>query len=221
MRSKICRRRRASTCSTDSMRCRSTSARAATCASASARIFRPTIAPTPICASRRRSGASNTSRRPARSGRCGPFSSRRQARETLRNLAAEHRLCWKLLGLDKRVGPCFARQLRRCAGACVGEEPLAAHRLRLQTALAPYAVPRWPYPGLAGIRERAAFSERTDVHVIRDWCWLGTASDEGELGRLLETPPRPVFDADICRLLVRTLARGRHDVRILGSASVR
>ncbi len=154
------------------------------------------------------------------SGRYGPFSSRRQARETLRHLAAEHRLCWKLLGLDKRAGPCFARQLRRCAGACIGEESLPAHRLRLQTALAPYAVPRWPYPGLAAIRERAAFSERTDVHVIRDWCWLGTASDEGELGRLLETPPRPVFDADICRLLVRTLARGRHDVRILGEAAI-
>jgi DNA polymerase-3 subunit epsilon len=148
--------------------------------------------------------------------RYGPFSSRRQARETLRDLAAGHRLCWKVLGFDRRTGPCFARQLRRCAGACIGEEPLEAHHIRLQSALAPYAVPRWPYPGLAAIRERAEFSERTDVHVLRDWCWLGTASDEGELGRLLEAPPRPAFDVDICRLLVRTLARGRHDVRALG-----
>ena len=49
--------------------------------------------------------------------------------------------------------------------------------------------------------------DRTDVHVIRDWCWLGTARDDGELGRLIEAPPRPVFDADIARLLIRTLAR--------------
>ncbi len=89
---------------------------------------------------------------------------------------------------------------------------MEAHHARLREALAPLAVPPWPYPGLAGIRERALIGERTDVHVLRDWCWLGTARDEGELGRLIEAPPRPVFDADIAKLLVRTLARGRHDV---------
>jgi hypothetical protein len=30
--------------------------------------------------------------------------------------------------------------------------------------------------------------------------------------RLIEAPPRPVFDADIARLLIRTLARGKHEV---------
>jgi hypothetical protein len=48
--------------------------------------------------------------------------------------------------------------------------------------------------------------------VLHDWCWLGTARDEGELGRLVEMPPRPEFDADIARLLIRTLARGRHQL---------
>jgi hypothetical protein len=65
-------------------------------------------------------------------------------------------------------------------------------------------------PGLAALREQAPLSGRTDVHVLRDWCWLGTAGDEGELGQLLETPPRPEFDADITRLLIRTFTRGRH-----------
>jgi hypothetical protein len=55
--------------------------------------------------------------------------------------------------------------------------------------------------------------------VLRDWCWLGTAQDEGELGRLVEAPPRPVFDADIARLLIRTLARGKHDVFPLSGGS--
>jgi len=54
--------------------------------------------------------------------------------------------------------------------------------------------------------------------VIRDWCWLGTASDDGELGRLIEAPPRPQFDADIARLLMRTLARGKHEVLPLQAA---
>jgi DNA polymerase III subunit epsilon len=150
------------------------------------------------------------------SGRYGPFSSRRQARETLRELAADHRLCWKALGLEKRAGPCFARQVQRCAGACVGAEPAADHHTRLVAALAPYAVPRWPYPGLVALREAAAFGHRVDLHVLRDWCWLGTARDEGELGRLVEAPPRVEFDADIARLLIRTLQRGRHEIVRLG-----
>ena len=62
------------------------------------------------------------------------------------------------------------------------------------------------------MREHDALRERSDVHVLRDWCWLGTARDDGELGRLLEAPPRAEFDADIARLLIRTLQRGRHEV---------
>jgi DNA polymerase-3 subunit epsilon len=145
-------------------------------------------------------------------GRYGPFTSKRAAREALRHLAREHALCWIALGLERRSGPCFARQVRRCAGACVGEESMQAHHARLKEALAPHAVPPWPYPGLAGIRERALVGERTDIHVLCDWCWLGTAQDDGELTRLIETPPRPVFDADIAKLLIRTFARGRHEV---------
>jgi len=152
-------------------------------------------------------------------GHFGPFSSRRQARETLRSLATEHALCWKALGLEKRPGPCFARQVKRCAGACVGAESADAHHARLAGVLAPHAVPHWPFPGLAAIRERSLLGDRTDVHVIRDWCWLGTAHDDGELGRLIEAPPRPVFDADIARLLIRTLARGKHEVLPLGGAT--
>jgi len=153
-------------------------------------------------------------------GKFGPFSSKRHARETLRTLASEHRLCWKALGLEKRLGPCFARQVKRCAGACVGAEPAEAHHERLGQALAAHAIPRWPYPGLAAIRERSMFGDRIDVHVIRDWCWLGTARDDGELGRLIEAPPRPAFDADIARLLIRTLARGRHEVMPLAREAV-
>ena len=145
-------------------------------------------------------------------GRYGPFTSLRQARETLRHVAAEHALCWKALGLERRLGPCFARQVRRCAGACVGAETPEAHHERLRAALAPIEIPRWPYAGPAAIREVSLLGDRVDVHVLRDWCWLGTARDDGELGALVECPPRAEFDVDIARLLVRTLARGRHQV---------
>ncbi len=142
-------------------------------------------------------------------GRYGPFSSRRQAREALRAAAHEHRLCWTALGLERRIGPCFARQVARCAGRCVGAESAAEHQARLQAALARLEIPRWPFPGPAILQERAELGTRVDAHVVRDWCWLGTARDDAELAALLETPPRPVFDADIARTLMKTIARKR------------
>jgi len=137
----------------------------------------------------------------------GPFASRRQAREALRAVAAEAALCWTALGLEHRIGPCFARQLRKCAGACVGAEPPAAHHARLCDALARYALKPWPYPGAIGVLETSPTGERTELHMFRDWCWLGTARDESELYAILEAPPRGTFDLDIYRLLVKRLPR--------------
>jgi len=138
-------------------------------------------------------------------GGYGPFASRRSARETLRALAGDHRLCLTRLGFERRTGPCFARQLGRCAGACVGAETSADHDARLRDALATFAIPVWPFASAALIRE--ATVSRTDVHVARDWCWLGTARDESELAELLTAPQRPAFDADVTKLLLRTWKR--------------
>ncbi len=142
-------------------------------------------------------------------GTLGPFTSKRAARESLRELAARHALCWRRLGLERRSGgPCFQRQLKRCAGACVGVEESGVHDARLAAALAPYAVPQWPCAGLAVVREQGLDIDHTDVHVLRDWCWLGTARDEGELAELLGAPPRPQFDIDIARMLHKRWAAG-------------
>ena len=142
-------------------------------------------------------------------GLYGPFNSRRAARETLRDLAAEAALCWRLLGLERRTGPCFARQIKKCAGACVGAETLAAHHQRFRQALAPYALRQWPYDGTVSVRETSLTGERTDVHLFRDWCWLGTADDPSSLHALLDAPPRAAFDLDIYRILCKRLPRLR------------
>jgi DNA polymerase-3 subunit epsilon len=140
-------------------------------------------------------------------GLYGPFSSRARARAALREVAAEARLCWTALGLERRVGPCFARQVRRCEGACVGAETRDSHDARLRAAMSSYALKPWPYPGLITVCERDILGERSDVHVCRDWCWLGTVHDESALEALLEAPPRREFDLDVYRLLVKALPR--------------
>jgi DNA polymerase-3 subunit epsilon len=145
-------------------------------------------------------------------GMYGPFASRASARAALREHAAAHRLCWRRLALERRPqGACFARQLRRCNGVCIGEESPEAHDQRLHEALAPLRIPPWPARGPALVRECARIGERVDVHVFDAWCWLGTARDQGDLDRLLEAPPRPALDLDVTRLLLR-----RHAARNLG-----
>jgi DNA polymerase-3 subunit epsilon len=139
----------------------------------------------------------------------GPFSSRRQAREALRAVAGGAALCWTALGLERRQGACFARQVKKCAGVCVGAETPAAHHARLRDALAPYALQRWPYPDAVGVRESSVIGERTEVHVFRDWCWLATVRDDSELATVLDAPPRGEFDLDTYRLLARRLPRAK------------
>jgi DNA polymerase III subunit epsilon len=46
------------------------------------------------------------------------------------------------------------------------------------------------------------------VHVLRHWCWLGTARDEADLAALLDAPPRAHFDIDVTRLLLKRWMRG-------------
>ena len=215
-------------------RCRSTSARASTCASASPRISRPTIAAPTICACRPRSahrirGDCRRTRRAAariaagqdaaarvqpaaaaarRHGRAGDPRGARAARlralrrrstgrarrslravrvaaaarETLRLLAAEAGLCWTALGSGaarravlRAPGAQVRRRLRRRRNA------RRASRAAARSALRRMHSDRWPYPGTIGVRETSITGERIEIHVFRDWCWLGTARDESEL----------------------------------------
>ena len=141
-------------------------------------------------------------------GAYGPFASRASFRATLRALAREHRLCERRLGLERGHGACFARQLHRCDGVCAGDESAAAHDARLLGALAPLAIPRWPLAGAACVRERSALDDRVDVHVFRDWQWVGSARDDAELADLATAASRASFDLDVTRLLIRRYRAG-------------
>ena len=66
-------------------------------------------------------------------------------------------------------------------------------------ALRPLRVPAWPYRGPVGIRERS------DVHVVDQWQFLGTARSDSDLQAILECRPDE-FDPRTYRVLRRTLA---------------
>ena len=106
-------------------------------------------------------------------------------------------------------GPCFQRQLKRCAGACVGAESPHAHDARLAAALAPLAIPALAAAGRgARPRSRHAVRERVDVHVIARLVLARHGPRRRRARALLEAPPRRAFDIDVARLLHRRWAKG-------------
>jgi DNA polymerase-3 subunit epsilon len=149
----------------------------------------------------------------------GLFRSRRDALNALRALADEHGLCLQSLGFESPVRPtgCFRFQLGKCAGVCAGRENIHVHHGRVAEALARLKAVEWPHAGPLGIVEADREREATEVHVVDRWCYLGTASSDGELAELLEAARRPRFDYDQYRILARHL--GRKGVRTMPLAA--
>jgi len=139
--------------------------------------------------------------------RYGPFRTRRDAERALEGKAREAGLCLKLLGFESGPGSCFAYQLGRCRGGCVGREPRALHDVRMRMALTSLQIRPWPFPGPVGIRERDATGEGTVLHVVDRWRHLGTAADERAVATLLAGGASVPFDADAYRILARCLER--------------
>jgi DNA polymerase III subunit epsilon len=148
-------------------------------------------------------------------GLFGPFATRARAKAALTALATPHRLCWKLIGAQSTEGACFAHQLKRCEGFCVGQEPMQSHNLRLLAALAPLAFPVWPYPGPIGVFETHPEAGWQRGHVFDQWRYLGAGADEAELFGIAESHAEVEFDADIFKVLKKCLDTNSHRVLAL------
>jgi DNA polymerase III subunit epsilon len=140
----------------------------------------------------------------------GLFRSKRAALEALRGLSDEHGLCLQTLGFDTvRKGACFRHQIGRCAGLCAGKESFAAHHARLAAALAGLKNLAWPWRGPVGVLEEDAEREASELHVVHQWCYLGTAKAEGDVPELLAGARRLRFDLDQYKILARHLTGRR------------
>jgi excinuclease Cho len=143
----------------------------------------------------------------------GLYPSRFAAVEALREIADTHLLCYSRLGIEKLPAgrPCFRHALKRCAGVCCGAEPDDDHRQRLLAALIDRHVHAWPYPGAVGIVEKS--DELQQIHVVRNWHYLGTADTLAKARKLDQLSAS--FDRDCYRILVRPLITGAAEIREL------
>ncbi|MGF6416862.1 excinuclease Cho [Stenotrophomonas sp. AN71] len=133
----------------------------------------------------------------------GLFPSRHAAVAALERVADEQQLCLGRLGIESvRAGaPCFRHLLKRCSGVCTGIESAPAHDERLRTGLAGYHQRAWPYAGAIGIEERSGNLKQ--IHVVRNWTYLGSATTIAG-ARRLDTPAIG-FDRDGYSVLARPL----------------
>ena len=134
----------------------------------------------------------------------GLFKSAKEATAALLALALEYGLCHAILGLEqvKKGKPCFAHQVRKCKGACIGAESFAAHSTRLLQGLSKLRLKSWPFGGPAYL------AEGDELLVVDQWCYLGAARSDEELWPLLDTR-RPQFDRDTYRILSKVVGRMR------------
>lgn len=137
----------------------------------------------------------------------GLFGSRTSAVNSLRALADENQLCYGVLGLERlsKGRGCFRSMLRHCAGACSGKETVESHQSRLMAALERMRVQCWPHDGAVGLVERfdGQPGPMTQIHVIRNWCYLGSAESVGAASAL--TGVAAGFDVDGYKILCRPM----------------
>lgn len=153
----------------------------------------------------------------------GLFASRHAAIEWLHQLADQHRLCCGALGLEKlKPGrACFRATIKLCGGVCRGDESLEAHGQRLLTRLESLRVACWPYPGAIGLTERyedvgcedELAEDNCQIHVIRNWCYLGSVSDLTKAREL--SAMAAGFDADGYKILCRPILSGSAHITLL------
>ncbi len=145
----------------------------------------------------------------------GVYRSRRQAVDSLRELAAREALCPRALGLEAGGGRCFAHQIGQCRGVCCGGEDAVAHHARLRAALAAHRLQAWPWRGAVALRECGAGGSQ--LHVFDDWRHLGSVQDEAGARALLQAPQVQAFDLDTYRLLLARL-RGAGELLLLDAS---
>jgi excinuclease Cho len=147
----------------------------------------------------------------------GLYGSRTSALQSLRDLADEHRLCYGALGLEKAVPNrgCFRSMLKQCAGVCCGREAPEEHHRRLFSALEGLRVNCWPYPGAVGLVERweDESAPMTQIHVVRNWCYLGSVEQIEHAPALTQVAAG--FDADGYKILCQPILNQAVQVVVL------
>lgn len=143
----------------------------------------------------------------------GLFRSKRQAQAVLQGMIEQQYFCQQVLGMEKGSRSCFAWQLQRCRGACVGVESVAEHNVRLQQAFNAYEHFVWPYSGCIALIENSRDGDICDAHFVYQWRYLGTRqfakSDQVKMD--MQAVAQHDFDIDHYKILTKAVMSAEPD----------
>lgn len=94
--------------------------------------------------------------------------SQKDAKKILETAISEHKLCAKLMGLEKSKGACFGRQINKCNGACEKKENPGIYNVRFLEAFAGRKVKAWPFKGPIVIYKKL---------LVDNWCLMDGTFD--------------------------------------------
>lgn len=142
-----------------------------------------------------------------------------QAKKALQELAKEHVLCPRLLGLEKGKGQCFYSQLGQCNGACGGREDALIYNSRFIKAFNKKRIKSWPFSGPVVIDEKfEGEKDRGIAFVVDNWCLIGSYKYEGEAKQDF-LPASYAFDHDSYKILMKSImAKSPYNIRVLPSS---
>lgn len=147
----------------------------------------------------------------------GVFKSVKDARENLIEIGKAHKLCSKLLGLENGKGPCFAVQIDKCRGACIGAENNLIYNIRFIEAFSHSKIPQWPYPGQITLKEE--FEDKKEFHIVNNWCYGGSVTQDSEVEKISSNLNEVKFDWDIYKIIKRHLTKQKYNIEPLNPKS--
>lgn len=133
----------------------------------------------------------------------GLYKSQARAKKWLLKIVEKNELCTKVLGLETtRRNCCFNYQLKRCRGACCGDESVEFHNARLMKAFKDFALIAWPWPSTIAILEKDQLTQSEEYHLVNQWRYLGSVANLNNI----KVCQLPAFSRDSYRILIRFLS---------------
>jgi len=143
----------------------------------------------------------------------GLFANKHRITTTIQNLARDHALCLRVMGLDKGKGACFQHQLGRCDGACADQESPESHNARLLDQLDRQRIAAWPFDGPLLLEEQTIHplehQPARQFHLVDQWAWHGCFESQEDAKSAFSYSTATPFDRDAYRLIYSAIYRGR------------
>jgi DNA polymerase-3 subunit epsilon len=137
------------------------------------------------------------------------------ARNQLQALVYQHELCHRLTHLDASEQACFHFKIKKCLGACVGEEPAESYNERAEAAI--LQISR-KLSGNFFFIEKGRSENEVAIIGVKDGRYLGYGfvdADQGDqtVSQLLESLNQPFSDPDAGRIILNYVEKRPKGIR--------